>query len=48
MEIHALAKAHTEENTSLRDVHAKSTITSTNLEWIQRRLPLYPDFHSLL
>lgn len=48
MEIHALAKGHTEENEQIRREVASKTISSNSVDWIKRRLPLYPDYYSML
>lgn len=48
MEIHALAKVHSDENEKLKKEHADKTISSNNVDWIKRRLPLYPDYYSML
>lgn len=48
MEIHALAKGHIEENELLRKENVSNTVSSNSIDWIKRRLPLYPDYYSML
>ena len=48
MEIHAISHKHKEQNDNLKKELKSNTITSTCPDWLKRRLPLYPDYYSLL
>ena len=44
MEIHAISKDHHEEN----EQEKTKAVHSPSIEWLKRRLPLYPDYYSML
>lgn len=51
VEIHVISEDHVEDNTKLKQerlAKEESTKEIVSIEWLKRRLPLYPDFHSML
>lgn len=50
-EVHVISEDHAEDNTKLKQerlAKEETTKVVVSIDWLKRRLPLYPDFHSML